>query len=306
MTTSRANLLLLLAALVWGGSNVAQKTILEHIGPLTAVGLKCLIAGLIITPYFLSDLRAPCLKLPLLRGSGAVTVVAFTGGVTALQYAYAATSVINASFLVHTATIMTPMVAWLVTGVRPAVIVWIAAALTLAGVRLMGGDSLTGLGWGDALCFASAGFFAFWAVYLGIFVQASGSPGVVSAAQFLIGGGICLAAGLLTEPLLIEGLVAAAPELFVLGVLSTGLGYLLQAVAQQYTSASTAAIIVSAEAVFGALGGFLILGETLHLSACAGVGLLGIAFLLVHLPLFQRHSPLLPIAGLESKVEQTL
>lgn len=205
-----------------------------------------------------------------------------------MQLAYGGTSVINASFLINTATIMTPVVAWLVTGARPAAIIWVAAILTLAGVRLMGGEDLRELGWGDALCFLSAGFYAVWAVYLGKFVQSSGSPGVVTVLQFLAAAGVCLFAGLVFEPIELNGLREAAPELFVLGVLSTGLGYLLQAIAQQYTAASTAAIIVSGEAVFGALGGFLLLGETLPLSACIGIALLGAAIVIVQLPSIGR------------------
>lgn len=288
MAPARANLMLLLSAMIWGGSNVAQKTVLENIGPLTATGLKCLIAGLVIAPFFHAELRTRwwrCCSSPF---SGAMTITAFIGGIATMQLAYGGTSVINASFLINTATIMTPVVAWLVTGARPSGIIWVAAVLTLAGIRLMGGEDLRELGWGDAVCFLSAGFYAVWAVYLGKFVQSSGSPGVVTVLQFLAAGGVCLGAGLLIEPMELSGLRAAAPELFVLGVLSTGLGYLLQAIAQQYTAASTAAIIVSGEAVFGALGGFFLLGESLRFSACLGIALLGAAIVIVQLPRFAR------------------
>lgn len=46
MSKVQANCLLLLAAAFWGFGNVAQKNVLDHLDPLSAVGMRCLIAGL--------------------------------------------------------------------------------------------------------------------------------------------------------------------------------------------------------------------------------------------------------------------
>ncbi|MFN4156619.1 MAG: EamA family transporter [Paracoccaceae bacterium] len=48
MSRAQANLLLMAAAALWGFGNVAQKTVLEHLDPFSAVGLRCLIGGLVI------------------------------------------------------------------------------------------------------------------------------------------------------------------------------------------------------------------------------------------------------------------
>jgi len=84
MSGAHANLLLLVAALFWGFGNVAQKTVLEHLDPFSAVGLRCLIGGLLILPlmrldrdgvptpgYWLSALRvAAIFALALLMSLG--------------------------------------------------------------------------------------------------------------------------------------------------------------------------------------------------------------------------------------------
>ena len=67
----------------------------------------------------------------------------------------------------------------------------------------------------------------------------------------------------------------AAPELAVLGVFSTAAAFGIQTIAQRFTSASHAAVIVSAESVFGAIGAAMFLGERL-----SSVGALGAAIVL--------------------------
>jgi threonine/homoserine efflux transporter RhtA len=69
--------------------------------------------------------------------------------------------------------------------------------------------------------------------------------------------------------------------LLVLGVLSTGVAYALQAVAQQFTSASEAAVLTSAESVFGALGGMFLLAERPTLTTALGAGLIVLAILVI-------------------------
>lgn len=284
MSSAKANALLLVAAMIWGISNVAQKTILVHMGPLTANGLKCLVAACVLAPFFWPQLRRRSLGQALGSGPGIRTIACFIAGSTAMQVGYVATTVINASLLVSTATIMTPAVAWLITGSRPAAIVWAAAAMSVVAIRLVGGSGLSGFGWGDALCLLAALCFAFWFVYLGQFLAEGGNPGAITVAQLVAAGIICCAGGLAWEEVAWDNLIAGLPELAVLGVLSSGVAYLLQAIAQKHTTACVAAVIVSSEAVFGALSGVAILGETLTFSTVAGIAVFLCAVILVQLP----------------------
>jgi drug/metabolite transporter (DMT)-like permease len=296
MTRFQANATLLLAAFLWGSGNVAQQTVLEHIGPLMATGLKSLVAALVILPYCMTR---PIPASPLgWHGAiiGLTVILSFCLAFTALQMGYGMTSVTNAGFLVNTATVLTPILAWLLLRNRPGQMVWLAAIATFSGAALMSGASSGSLGPGDLLCLASAVCFAVWMIALGEFVNRYGRAGPVTILQFAATASLCIPLGAVAEAPTLSALGAALPELLYLGIVSTAGGYLLQAIAQRHTSASEAAVIVSAEAVFGALGAYAILGETLTPGRAIGAFLIsaGIVLVQIRFGTLRRGAPLAP------------
>lgn len=290
MSTLHANVLLLLAAMFWGAGNVAQKSVLDDLGPLTTVGLRCLMGAAVILPLLLRECGTAASRATAGMRSMIVAALLFTAAIASQQFAFSQTSVTNGSFLIATTTVMTPAVAWLLLREPPAVILWPAIALTLLGVFLLGGSSFTALNWGDLCALGSALVYSVWIVHLGPLVARTGRPGAVTCMQFIAAGSLCLVVGLAAEPFAVARLGAALPELVVLGVFATGLAYVFQAIAQQRTSPSIAAIIMSAECVFGALGGHLVLGERLGLVAGLGAALILAAILLVQIAPTPAHA----------------
>ncbi len=283
MTSFRANALLLLAAFFWGSGNVSQKLVLEDIGPLTAVGLRCLIGAIAILPFVWRELaRNTQSAQTLSRGLIEVSAL-FAGAITVQQAAFGATSVTNASFLVSTTTIMTPLVVWVLVRTRPTLAVWAAVAAAFGGAVLMSGGSISTLASGDLLCLLSAVLYSVWFVRLGKLVAETGRPGFVTIVQLLLTGGVCLVLGLAIEPVGLGQIVSAFPNLLVLGVFATGLAFGLQAIAQQYACASTAAVLTSAESLFGAVAAALILGERLTFGMWVGAALVVAAILTVQI-----------------------
>jgi drug/metabolite transporter (DMT)-like permease len=142
VTRLHANSLLLLAAFFWGAGNVAQKTVLDDLPPLTTVGFRCLIGALVILPALRWEPAGR--RWPTHRDIRRIVLVAilFAAAIVTQQTAYGGTSVTNASFLVSTTTVLTPLAAWLLRRERPAPVVWIAVAAALVGAFLMGGASL--------------------------------------------------------------------------------------------------------------------------------------------------------------------
>jgi drug/metabolite transporter (DMT)-like permease len=284
MSRTIANLLLLLAAVCWGSGNVAQQTVLEHIGPLTATGLKSFIAAAVILPYCLRtsgerrkmDATGHLLAL--------LTVLSFAAATALMQIAYGLTSVTNAGFLVNTATVLTPIFAWLFLRQRPANIIWLAASATFVGAMLMGGGHMGALSAGDLLSLGAAACFAVWMVALGEFVTLYDRAGVITIAQFGVTAAIFIPCGIILETATLPDLFAATPDLLYISVVSTAGGYLLQAIAQRHTSSCEAAVIVSAEAVFGAIAAMLILGEQLSFERAIGAGLIIASIILVQMP----------------------
>jgi drug/metabolite transporter (DMT)-like permease len=281
----QANGLLLLAAMLWGSGNVAQQQVLVFVGPLTANGLRCLIAAAVVLPFCRREPRG---EAALGRNGwmfGSAVAFSFAIATALMQAAYGLTTVTNAGFLVNTCTILTPVAAWFLMKQRPGPIVWPAAVAAFLGAVLMGGGSLAALNFGDVLCLASAMAYAVWMVCLGEFVTRYGRAGVMTVAQFLFAAVFSLAPAPIFETASLSQLFAAAPYLFYLGIVSTGGGYALQAIAQRATPASEAAIIVGSEAVFGAFAAFVLLGERLDAAGFAGAVLIASAIVLLQVPL---------------------
>jgi drug/metabolite transporter (DMT)-like permease len=292
MTRNQANSMLLFAALLWGAGNVAQQTILQNIGPFWAVGLRCLIAALVILPFSFGREK----KLNRVDISGrtlaTLVVVTFAGAVAFQQIGFGYTSVMNAGFIVNTTTVLTPLVTWFILLERPPIIVWPAAFASLVGATLMSGGGLHAYNVGDLLCLLSAICYSFWMVFLGAFVSKYGNAARLTLAQFAVTGVICMVLGCGLETINWERIHAALPELLLLGVFSTGAAYMLQSIAQQHTSPSEAAIITSGEAIFGAMAAFLLLGETLTTHSFFGAALISTGILLVQVPIRFFYRPL--------------
>lgn len=272
MSKLTANLLLLFAAALWGFGNVAQKTVLDHLDALSAVGLRCLIGGLLVLPFVLTERRVPA-------GAGhfssLVRVVAlFAVSIVLQQLCYLGATVTNASFLISTATVITPLAAWLLTGERPTAGLILAAGSTVIGCLLLSGG-IAGFSGGDLTAILSAGCYALWTVELGRHMQAHARPLTAAAAQFLGVAAFALPLGAVHGNLSFTAASEAAPELLVLGVFSTALAFGILIAALRFTSASHAAVIVSAESVFGAMAAAIFLGER-----SSAVGALGAAIIL--------------------------
>ncbi len=168
VTATTAVGFLLLAALCWGAGNVANKTLLEHVGPFTALVVRCLLGLAILLPLCRLDAEG--------RGDGrwlasalAVSVL-FAAALMAQQVAYVWTTVTNVSFLVNTCTVMTALLAWIVLRQRPGWRVGTAGVVTLAGAYLMSGAAVAGftINPGDLACLVSAVFYAGWMIAPGV------------------------------------------------------------------------------------------------------------------------------------------
>ena len=264
MTRNQASGLALLAALAWGAGNVSQKTILAHLDGYAATGITSLVGAMVLLPLALREAKA---TLPSARGSLPLLLavsVLFTFASTVMQFGYGLTTVTNAGFLVNTAAVLTPILAWACLSQRPPLAIWPACLFALIGIFLMAGASWSGLSPGDLLALVSAVGFAVWTLAVGIYVMRYRRPILMTFVQLAVCGVLCTSLGAAFHGVPAPSALAAAlPEILFMGLVSKGLAYVLMAVAQQHISATCVAMLVSAEAVFGALIAAKVLGETL-------------------------------------------
>jgi drug/metabolite transporter (DMT)-like permease len=197
----------------------------------------------------------------------------------------------------------TPIVAWAFLSQRPHLAIWPASLAALLGIFLMAGASWRGLSPGDLLALLSATGFAIWTLAVGHYVMRTHRPVLMTAVQLAVSGVICTGTSLALYGLPASGTLAAAlPEILFIGLVSKGFAYVLMAIAQQHAPATTVAILVSAEAVFGALVAALVLGETLGLvrgigTLCIILGVVIAARIPFALPQSANSSVVLPPAA---------
>lgn len=156
---------------------------------------------------------------------------------------------------------------------KPGTGVWFGAALALGGLYLLSVTAEFTMGLGDALELVGA---LFWTCHI-MLIDRWGprlDPLKLSVTQFAVCAALSLAVGLPSEPLSIHGLVGALPVLLYAGFGSVGVAYTLQVIGQRGMAPGPAALILSLETVFAALGGWLLLGETLGVRELVGCALM--------------------------------
>jgi len=283
MRRIHADLMLLLAAGLWGVAFVFQKTAMEHIGPNAFIAARGFLAALTLLPFAISEVRragqlAPSGLLPVAALGG----IAFFLGALFQQIGLLTATVSNTGFLTALYVIVTPFIAWVWIRQRPTATVWIAVALSFAGTWLLGGGTIDGFNRGDGLVAICA---VFWAIHLTVVGYSSrhNRPVTFTAIQFAVVGGLGLLLSLASETTTWPGIIAALPSIAFVGVLSSALTFTLLAMAMKHTSAAEATIIVSFETVIAAIAGALVLGERLSWLGWIGASLMLAAIILVQL-----------------------
>ncbi len=294
MTRVQANLLLLLAAAIWGGGFVAQSTAMKAIGPFWFIGLRFAIAAFATLPFTLIEARKA--KVATSRRHLALYLMiglALFGGASTQQIGLQTTTVTNSSFITGLYVIFVPLIAVFFLRRSPHWIIWPGAIMAVSGIYMLSGGQLSALTVGDLLTVVCAVFWSIQITLAGTTVSETGRPLALSSAQFAVTAACALIIAALFEPVSLADIRVAAPEILYVGIFSSGVAFVLQVVAQRYTTPSQAAIFLSAEALFGATLAALLLGESMPPLGYIGCALMFIAMLVVELvpELTRRRSP---------------
>jgi len=257
-----ANLLLLTAGAIWGMGFVAQSTAMDDIGPFLFIGLRFLVATLVVAPFAFVEMRKAAAPLTRhsLKGFLAIGVALFFG-ISLQQVGLLTTSVTNSGFLTGLYVVFVPILSLLVMRMRPHALVWPAVLMTFVGIWLLAGGRAISLNQGDYLTIACAVLWAVQVILVGRFGASSGRPLALAMSQFIITAALALGIGLAIEPVEATAIVAALPEVLFAGIFASGIAFTLQVIGQRYTTAPQAAIFLSTESLFAALFGAVVLSE---------------------------------------------
>lgn len=292
MSRTTANLLILLAAAIWGGAFVPQQTAMRALSPMWFLALRFALSIAVTAPFLLLEHRRAAAPLSR-RAYGLIGAVAgvFLVANILQQTSLMTTSVTNAGFLTSLYILFTPFAAMILTHEKPGFGVWPAAALGLLGAWLLGGG-IDGSAFviGDGLLTIGAALWAVQIVLIGKTMKYVNRPLMLVMAQYVA---ITLATGAYAvtyDPIGWDAVRTVAPELLYAGIVSGAIGYTLQAMAQRHTQAADAAIVFSTEAPFAALCGVWLLGDRLSSAQWAGSAAILAAVLMVQL--WPARSPL--------------
>ena len=282
----KTDLLMLIAAAIWGFAFVAQREGMETMGPFLFSGVRFLIGVVALSPvvWYLSKKPQQNNKAEVsakkLVFAGTVAGLLLFGGISCQQVGLQYTTAGKAGFITGLYIFFVPLIG-LFLGQRTGSGTWLGATIALFGLYLLSIKEDFTIAEGDLLQLICAVFFAAHVLAIGYLAKRMDTL-KLALVQYLVCGVISLLIAIAIEMISWDMILATAIPLLYAGVMSTGIAYTLQVVAQQHAHSSHAAIILSLEGAFAVLGGWLILDE--HLPAR---GLLGCALMLTGMFLSQ-------------------
>lgn len=276
----KADILLLSAAAFWGAGFVAQKAGMDHMGPLAFTGLRFLLGAAVLIPLILvRDRLVPAAERADLRHIRprelVLASVVLTAAAALQQAGIAGTTAGKAGFITALYVILVPILG-LAIGHRTRPRTWLAAAIALVGLVLLSAPGLGGdvaVAVGDLLVLSST---LLWATHVLILAALSPRAGPLrlAAAQFALAGGLALAVSLALERPTPADLWAGRYAVLYSGVFAVAVAFTLQIAAQRTAPPAHVAILLSTEAIFAVLFGWLLLGESMAPGELAGAGLM--------------------------------
>lgn len=289
MKQMKSNMMLLLTATIWGFAFVAQSTGMEHVGPFTFNFARTLIGGLVLIPTikfldmkgFSNKPSTPSEKKDLLIG-GILCGVILGLSMALQQTGIPLTSIGKAGFISALYIVIVPLLG-LFVGKKIGANVVISVIIAVFGLYIMCMTEGLSLSPGDTLITLSAVGFSFHILVIDSF--SNKVDGVrMSCIQFFVASAVAFIGAFVFETPELSGILACWQPLLYTGILSSGLAFTLQIIAQKDTDPTVASLILSLESVFALVGGWLILGQVLTTRESIGCALVFGAIILAQLP----------------------
>ena len=273
----KSDLMLLLASFIWGTAFVAQRIGMQDVTPFFFNGVRFLLGAIVLIPFIHAKsapakeahscwLGNPFQKEFLILG------LLLTGGASLQQVGIVFTTAGKAGFITGLYVILVPILGvFFNRKTRPST--WAGALMGIIGLYLLSVKEGFTVEKGDLLVLIGAFFWTFHVLAIDRFTKKH-EPLHLAFWQFVMCGLISLAVAFLAENISLTALLKATIPILYAGVLSVAIAYTLQVVAQRHAHPSHAAIILSLESPFAALGGYIILNEVLNGREMAGAALM--------------------------------
>ncbi len=261
-----ATVMLFSTAIIWGFAFVAQVLGSDHVGPFAFNGIRFMLGAASLIPVYCLFEKERDVSAPEKRARHKRTAIgAVLGGLclfvaaTLQQYGAAMTrDPGKAGFITGLYTVLTPVFYFLIFRKKSGWNTWLGCILATVGLYLLclrEGEG-TMLGWGEILLLVGAFFWAGHILLVDCLIDRI-SPLRFSSWQFFVCGALGLIAAVIFEDITWIGVWEAKWAILYCGLISVGVAYTMQVLAQKRANPTYAAIIFSTESVFAAIGGLL-------------------------------------------------
>jgi len=285
----KSNLLLLLTAVIWGFAFVAQRAGMEFIGPFTFNTARFTLGSLSLIPLLLINQRRKFEKekfLPLndkklLYGGLSAGTVLFLGA-TFQQGGLVYTDAGKAGFITGFYVILVPILGLFINQ-KTSLLTWLGAIVAIVGLYFLSVNETFDINIGDILVLIGAFFWAIQILVIGHY-STRVDPFQLAFSQFVVCAVFSFIAALVSETIILQNILLAYLPILYAGLFSVGIAFTIQVVAQREAHPANAAIIMSLEAVFAVIGGWMILNESIPMR-----GLFGCVMMLIGMILSQLY-----------------
>ena len=284
MNKKTATLLLLLTALIWGCSFVAQDVSSDYLGPVTFNFVRFFICSAVLLPFVINNRK----KRSISKKEDITAIVSglscgFALAIASVlqQIGVGASGAGKGGFITSLYNIFVPFIL-VIMGKKLQKRNFICALGAVVGMYLLCINEDFKIERGDIFLFFCAIAFALHIIIIDYFKETDGLT--LSCLQFFVSGVICLIGALVSEKIEINLIIKAIIPLLYAGVFSCGIAYTLQIVAQKYIHPAVATLVLSLESVFSVLAAWVILHDTLSLKELLGCFIVFIFVVYAQLP----------------------
>ena len=285
------SLLLLLTATIWGVAFVAQSVGMDYVGGFTFNMARSLIGSAVLLPVIWFMGRNSSKKAEETQGSGSRKDLPWGGLACGIlmclasnfqQFGIKYTTVGKAGFITACYIVLVPILG-LFLKKKCSPFIWLAVAMSVAGLYLLCITDGFSIGKGDILVLICAVLFSFHILVIDYY-----SPKVdgvkLSCIQFLVCGILSGIPALIFEKPEMSAVLTAWQPILYAGVMSCGVAYTLQIIGQKNMNPTVASLILSLESCISVLAGWVILGQQLSAREIAGCVIMFAAIILAQLP----------------------
>lgn len=285
------SVLLIFTALIWGSAFVAQSVGMDYIGPFTFNSVRSFLGGVVLLPV-IGVMRKKGMSDRGEDAHGAGEKVLIVGGLccgialaaasSLQQIGIKYTSAGKAGFITTLYILIVPILG-LFLGKRAGMKTWLGVVLAVAGMYFLCITEGFSISKGDFYVLLCALIFSVHILLIDYFSPRTDGVSL-SCIQFFVSALLCAVPSVIFEHPQAGAVLDAWMPLIYAGVLSCGVGYTLQVIAQKNTDPAVASLLLSLESVFSVIAGGIILGERLSARETLGCILVFAAVILAQLP----------------------